>query len=332
MTSLRVDVAFASLERVISDAIAVLSSEGIVTAWSAAAASLTGIGHEAAQGKSLDQLFSRVEPSLGFAPVPASFTVWSKDETRRALHATALSIEDGWFLSFGAQQRFDAIDRLKSEIVTAVSHELKTPIATIKAFATTLRENPDNTAHARGEYLATIEHEADRLAHAVEQLLLAARVDAQHLMTRRERVSADALLDRALERIGASAAARIERHTQGVALSCDPELLAQAVANVIDNALKFSSDGSPIAIEAEHHDEGTTLRVRDRGIGIATEHLPYIFERFYRVERTLSASTGGYGLGLFVAREIAQAHGGKIEVESAPRQGTTFTLRIPERA
>ncbi|MDE2480676.1 MAG: HAMP domain-containing histidine kinase [bacterium] len=332
MSAARVDLDFDALARLVSDAIAMLSVEGTVSAWSDAAAALTGISREAALGNALESLFARVEPPLGFALVPVAFTVWTNDERRRALEASALSVSDGWMISFGAQQRYDAIDQLKNEIVTTVSHELKTPIASIKAFATTMRENPEAIARERDEYLATIEHEADRLAAAVDALLLAGRVDARHLLARREPISAEALLDRALERIGASDRARVRGSLADVELHGDPDLLALALANLLDNAVKFSGGDAPIDVEAARDGGTTSLRVRDRGIGIAAEHLPYIFERFYRVERPLTAATGGYGLGLFVVREIAHAHGGAVDVASAAREGTTFTLRIPERA
>lgn len=332
MTYLRVDVDFDALEHLISDAIGVLSAEGTVTAWSAAAASLTGITREDAVGRSLDELFARVDPPLGFAAVPMPVTLLTNDERRRAIHGNALSLDEGWFVSFGAQQRYDAIDQLKHEIIAAVSHELKTPIASIKAYATTLRENSGIAEADRAEYLSTIEQEADRLAHAVDQLLLAGRVDAEYMLTHRERLTAGALLDLALARLSASAAARVERATGDVALGGDPELLSIALAHLLDNALKFSGHETPVVVEAAASDGAVLVRVRDRGIGIATEHLPYIFERFYRSERSLTAPTGGYGLGLFVAREIARAHGGAIDVESAALSGSAFTLRIPERA
>ena len=331
MTYLRVDVDFDALEHLISDAIGVLSPEGTVTAWSAAAASLTGIARADAVGRSLEELFARVDPPLGFAAVPMPVTMWTNDERRRALHANVLSLDAGWFISFGMQHRYDAIDQLKREIIAAVSHELKTPIASIKAYATTLRENVDIAENARAEYLTTIEQEADRLASAVDQLLLAGRVDAEYMLTRRERLSASVLLDLALARLSASAAARIERATGDVELDGDPELLAIALAHLLDNALKFSGHESPVVVEALSSERAALVRVRDRGIGIANEHLPYIFERFYRSERSLTASTGGYGLGLFIAREIARAHGGAIDVESAALSGSAFTLRIPER-
>lgn len=329
---LRVEADFDALARLVSDGVAYLSSDGIVRAWSASAATITGLTADAAIGHTLEELFARVEPPLSFALTPEAIVMWTGGEHRRALHATVLSLSDGWLLSFGRQQTFAAIEQLKAEIVAAVSHELKTPIASIKAFATTLRENPAGTATRQDEFLSTIEEQADRLAHAVDDLLLAARVDAEHLVRRRERVPLDRILDLAVERLGSQATRRLERESTDATINADPELLATALAHVIDNALKFSADTALVTVSAQNDERGTIIRVCDSGIGIGEDHLPYIFERFYRVERNLTAATGGSGLGLFVARSIAHAHGGSIAVESSPSQGSTFTLEIPERA
>jgi signal transduction histidine kinase len=328
---LRVEADFEALARLISDGVAYLSSEGIVRAWSAPAAEITGVACDAAIGHSLGELFARVEPPLSFALTPESLAMWTNDEHRRAIHATVLSISDGWLLSFGKQRTYAAIEQLKAEIVAAVSHELKTPIASIKAFATTMRENPAGTADRHDEFLSTIEEQADRLAHAVDDLLLVARVDAEHLVRRREHVPLDRLIDLAIERLGSQAAARIKRETTEIIVQCDPELLASALAHVLDNGLKFSADGTIVTARGERDARGATIHVHDSGIGIGEDHLPYIFERFYRVERNLTSPTGGSGLGLFVARSIAHAHGGSVAVRSSLHEGSTFTFTIPER-
>lgn len=329
---MRLDTEFEALASFTSDGLALLSGEGIVRAWSAVAAEISQISSENACGRSLHELFSRVEPPLGFALVPERISVWTKDERRRAIHASILSLDEGWLLSFGQQRTFAAIEQLKGEIVAAVSHELKTPIASIKAFATTMRENPEGTASRASEFLATIEEQADRLANAVDDLLLAARVDAEHLLRKRETLPLDAVIDLALQRLNPSIASRVNRETAGVMVTCDPELLGTAITHLIDNAIKFSPDESIVAITAHADEHATVISVRDTGIGIGDDHIPYIFERFYRVDRNLAAPTGGSGLGLFVVRAIAHAHGGEVSVESALHQGTTVTLTIPMRA
>ncbi len=326
---LRVDVDFDALADCISDGIAYVGAEGLVAAWSTGAAAITSIPRTHAVGKSLDELFERIEPPLGLAVVPEPIVLFSQDDRRRGLHATVLSVDEGWLISFGREVRFAAIEQLKEEIVAAVSHELKTPIATIKAFATTMRANPEALAGDRNEFLATIEEQADRLTRAVDDLLLVGRVNAQHLLSTRASFSLDRLLDHAAQRLGPTAAERIERRTTSITLSGDPDLLGNALLHLLDNALKFSPDTAPVVIECQDDGSTVAVRVSDRGVGIGEEHLPYIFERFYRVERNLTAATGGSGLGLTIAREIVQAHGGTLAVESVPHGGSTFIISLP---
>jgi signal transduction histidine kinase len=332
MTHVRLDVDFGALARLVTDGLAHVRSDGTVAGWSDAAAAVTGISAESAMGRDVRELFACVDPPLSFAAVPQALSFFSNDEHRRALHATAFSLDDGWLVSFGRAQTFAAIEQFKSEIVTAVSHELKTPIATIKAYATTLRENAQGTAAHRDEYLATIEEQADRLTRRVDELLLAGRVHAEHLVTQRERVRVDELLDDAVQRLGTLAESRVQRRVNGTDAVGDPPLLAQALAHLLENALKFSPPTERVTVEASVEEpRATTIRVIDRGSGIAAEHLPYIFERFYRAERRLTASTPGSGLGLYVARAIAQAHGGSLDVERTGGNGTVMRLRIPVR-
>ena len=328
---LRVDVDFDAFAETISDGICFVGAEGLVGAWSRSAAAITGIPRGDAVGKSLDELFAGVEPPLGFTALPEPIALTSNDERRRRIHAIALSIDDGWLISFGREARFAAIEQLKNEIVAAVSHELKTPIATIKAYATTIRSNPDTLAAERDEFLQTIEEQADRLTRAVEDLLLVGRVNAEHLLVKRETFSLDRLLDHTARRLGPTAAERIERRSTSVTLSGDPELLGDALTHLIDNALKFSPDTAGIVVEGSDEGSHVAVLVHDRGIGIGEEHLPYIFERFYRVERNLTATTGGSGLGLTIAREIVRAHGGELTVASIPHSGSTFRVMLPVR-
>jgi signal transduction histidine kinase len=332
MTHVRVDTDFDALARFVSDGLIYVTPEGLVGEWSRGAASIAGIARIDAEGKSLDELFARVEPPLGFAVVPQEMTLWSRDENRREFHVTALSIDNGWLISFGREQRFAAIEQLKNEILAAVSHELKTPIATIKAYATTMRQNPGATLASQDEYLATIEEQADRLNRAVDEMLLAGRVDAPHLLREREPSPMERLLDRVLRELGPTAASRIECRGGGTEINCDAHLLSMALFQIVDNALKFSADGTPVIVEGANNGALASISVADNGIGIGDEHLPYIFERFYRTERNMIAASGGSGLGLYIANSIVRAHGGSIHVESALHVGTRVTIALPVRA
>jgi signal transduction histidine kinase len=116
-----------------------------------------------------------------------------------------------------------------------------------------------------------------------------------------------------------------------VSVSGDRELLREILRHLLENAVKFSAAGSPIVVTGRADGNVTTIDVIDAGIGIADEHLPYVFERFYRVEHLLTAESGGAGLGLFIVAALARAHGGTVSVSSEPGKGSTFSTHLPVR-
>ncbi|MDQ2866365.1 MAG: HAMP domain-containing histidine kinase [Candidatus Eremiobacteraeota bacterium] len=330
MTKPRIELEFDCLANFVHDALAYIDDDGCVEAWSAHCESVTGIASQECLGRQLDEVFLKVEPPLERSAQRAAVKLWARDETRRSLNAAALSLGGGWLLSFGPEQQFSQIDLLRSEIVAAVSHELKTPIATIKAFATTLRTHPVSEA-VREDYLQTIEHEADRLTSGVDDLLAAGRVDTEHLPQRREHTPLERIIELALQRLDRSVCPRLIYRGGRTTVFVDANLFSAAVSHVLQNALKFSNDTSLVEVEAEQDSSATVIRVIDRGIGIPEEHMPYIFDRFYRGDSRLTASAGGSGLGLYIARSVVRAHGGSIDVTSAHGSGTTVTMRMPAR-
>ena len=229
-------------------------------------------------------------------------------------------------------RRVDEIEQLKNELVSTVSHELKTPLAAIKAYTATLRQNPDVYLEKRDEYLKIIEEQADRLSRLIEDLLMVTRVEGGQLLRRRTAVPLDSILDGALSEIPFDPQRyRIERKTAGIVVSGDPDRLRDLFRNLIENAIKYSPEGGPIVIEAQQHPDRTFIEVRDSGLGIAAEDLPYIFERFYRVQTDETTAIGGSGLGLYIVAAIVRAHGGTIEVSSDPGRGTTLAVTLPLR-
>ena len=230
-------------------------------------------------------------------------------------------------------QRIDEIEQLKNELVSTVSHELKTPLAAIKAYTATLRQNPELYAEKREEYLRVVEEQSDRLSRLIDDLLLVTRVEAGQLLRRRTLTTVDAVLDEALAEIHFDVTRHlIERETAGAHVSGDPDRLRDLLRNLIENAMKYSPQGGTIAVRARENGVKTILEVSDTGIGISAEDLPYIFERFYRAESEISTAAGGSGLGLYSARAITRAHGGTIEASSEPGRGTTFTVSLPKRS
>jgi two-component system phosphate regulon sensor histidine kinase PhoR len=324
-------VPFEALAQFSLDGLAYVDASGAIVSWNDAAASLTGIPSERARGTSLSALFSNIAAFVSREPRAHSVRLSPIHDPLRTIDATYLPLAHGTLLSFGPQRRFAAIEQVKNEILASVSHELKTPIAVIKAYATTLRQRHDATEHTRDEYLATIEEQADVLDRGVDELLLASRADAQNLPVRRVTSTLAPILDAALAEIAAKHDARTVERLDNGNIYGDPDLLRHAFAQVLDNAFTFSSAPSSISVEATSDASETIVRIIDRGIGIAAEHLPYIFERFYRVEANLTAVSAGTGLGLHVANSIVRAHGGTIGVESELGKGSAFIVSIPFR-
>jgi two-component system, OmpR family, phosphate regulon sensor histidine kinase PhoR len=231
------------------------------------------------------------------------------------------------------------LENVRRDFVANVSHELKTPIASIKGFVETLLDGALEDPGDTRRFLAIVGRQADRLAAIIEDLLALSRIEqsegAGNLPV--ETVPVADVLAAAT----GDCAPRAADRSIAIETSCpapltadvNAPLLEQAVINLIDNAIKYSEPGNAVWLSAaeEAADGGRTLaiRVQDEGCGIAAEHLPRLFERFYRVDKARSRNLGGTGLGLSIVKHIVQAHGGSISVESTPRVGTTFTIRLP---
>ncbi|HVA33321.1 MAG TPA: ATP-binding protein [Candidatus Baltobacteraceae bacterium] len=331
------------------DALVALSNDGFifvsdgaeVISWSDAAASLCGIPGKRALHSDVRSLFVNGDTIVGVPFDEAVHEVRVGVEGPTGLEWIRIAsigvnfdtTSRGWLCSFGPERRYREIEQLKNEIVAAVSHELKTPISTIKAYANTLRENPEAVAEQRDDFLRVIDEQTDRLTRVVDDLLLASRVDAEQLLKRRIDIPLEEVVDAALLALAFDDTQHpLTVRTAGIALSGDPEKLRDILLQLIDNAAKFSPLGSPIEIVGEMARGETIVRVADRGVGIPDEHLPYIFERFYRVESQLTAQAGGNGLGLSIVAALVRAHGGAIAVHSEAGKGTTFTIHLPVRS
>jgi two-component system phosphate regulon sensor histidine kinase PhoR len=220
----------------------------------------------------------------------------------------------------------------RREFASNVSHELRTPIASIKALAETLRMGAlDDPDAARG-FVARIEEQANRMATLVDALLDLSRIESGNEALYLQRVAIAPLVEDVLgqfkhvaEQKGVSLVNEVPTDLPPV--QADPEKLRQVLNNLIDNAIKFTPPGGRVAVSAAVSGRMGTVTVRDTGVGIAPEHLPHIFERFYKVDR--SRRGGGTGLGLAIAKHIVQAHGGAISVDSQEGSGSSFSFTIP---
>ncbi|HZQ39030.1 MAG TPA: ATP-binding protein, partial [Dehalococcoidia bacterium] len=221
----------------------------------------------------------------------------------------------------------------RRDLVSNLSHELRTPLASIKAVVQVLAEGGfhEEDEGAR-ELLGGVDHEVDRLTQLVDEMLELSRIESGQLPFQFESVDAAQICADAVRRLAAQAeragvALRWNAEPELPALRADPERLLRAVINLAHNAIKFTPAGGSVTVEARRHGGMGEIAVRDTGIGIPQAEQERIFERFYKVDRARSST--GTGLGLAIVKHTAQAHGGRVEVESSPGAGATFRMLIP---
>ncbi len=230
--------------------------------------------------------------------------------------------------------RFRQAEELKSTFVSIISHELKTPVALIKGYVSTLRrEDASWDREVVKDSLAVIEEEADRLTGMIENLLDATRLQAGGMPLKRADVSLPEIARRLAERF----ATQSEKHTLAVdfppdfpVILADEERLSQVLSNLISNAIKYSPEGE-IRIAGQVRPEQVIVCVSDQGPGIAPDDIPHIFDRFYRAP-DMAKRTKGAGLGLYLARAIVEGHGGRIWVDPMPGQGARICFSLPRQA
>lgn len=224
-------------------------------------------------------------------------------------------------------------DKLKSQLLSTVSHELRTPLASIKGYATTLLDYRDRLQElTQMEFLQIIDAEADRLRELVENLLDMSRIEAGVLRINPEPAPFEPVIERVLAVLQPKLAGRpveIDSPADLPDVRIDADRIQQVLANLIDNAVKYSPPGSPIGIRATTHAAQVIVGVSDRGPGIPPEHAQHIFDRFYRIDDARIRSTGGIGLGLAICRGLIEAHDGRMWLESENGQGSTFYFSIP---
>jgi two-component system phosphate regulon sensor histidine kinase PhoR len=264
-----------------------------------------------------------------------------RDRTIR-LRGTALrdmSGEGGAVIVLNDVTDVQRLENVRRDFVANVSHELKTPIASIKGFVETLLDGAADDPVDNRRFLQIVAKQADRLAAIIEDLLALSRIEqsegAGTLPLEPTRIAdvLTAVIGECAPRAAEKSIRLVTACEDDLTAEVNPPLLEQALINLADNAIKYSDDGRTTTIDAVAEGvDGTAqlvLSVRDEGRGIAPEHLPRLFERFYRVDSARSRALGGTGLGLSIVKHIAQAHGGTVTVESTIGVGTTFTMRLP---
>jgi signal transduction histidine kinase len=224
------------------------------------------------------------------------------------------------------------LERLRKDLVANVAHELRTPLANLQGY---LEAIGDGVAPASPETIRSLQEEVIRLVRLVEGLHALSLFDARLPLRRAEPVDLGTLTRRLLELRRPEFAARrivlFQQIERDGAAQGDADLLTQALSNLLDNALKYTPEGGEVRVAVDQAPQAVRVTVANSGEGIVAEDLPFIFERFYRGEKSRSRASGGAGIGLSIVKEVARVHGGEVGVESMNGR-TTFWLIVPTSA
>lgn len=238
------------------------------------------------------------------------------------------------FTVVDAADESDAVrlEATRRDFVANVSHELKTPVGALALLAEAVLDSADDPEQVR-RFSAKIVREATRLGTLVTELIALSRLQGAERLPELAPLDLDEIVAEALGRsalVAESAGIEIATdNSSGLVVDGDRTLLVTALSNLIDNAVAYSSPGTPVSISRRQTDGFAEIAVTDRGIGIAHEHQQRVFERFFRVDPARSRATGGTGLGLAIVKHVAANHGGEVRLWSKPGTGSTFTLRLP---
>jgi two-component system, OmpR family, phosphate regulon sensor histidine kinase PhoR len=226
------------------------------------------------------------------------------------------------------------LEAIRRDFVANVSHELKTPLTSISGYAETLLSLPPDPEMAR-VFLGTILGNARRMQRLVDDLLDLSRIESGRWQPARTEVDVSAAAHESWTEVAARPASqamefRVEVEPGAEKLCADLDAIRQVLTNLMENSLRHTPAGGAIACIARRHGNGVAIAVRDNGSGITREHLPRIFERFYRADASRSREEGGTGLGLAIVKHLVEAHGGRVSAESERGRGTTVTCWFPD--
>ncbi|MCM8811428.1 MAG: ATP-binding protein [Candidatus Omnitrophica bacterium] len=229
---------------------------------------------------------------------------------------------------------FRRLEQVRRDFVANVSHELKTPLTVIRGAVETLLEGALNEENGGRPFVELISEESERLGRLVDDLLGLAQIESKGMLLTKQQMDVKRFLSEEIERHKGRAKAAgvsmtLEMKTPLQTLMADREQAGRAVSNLLDNAIKYNRPGGTVIVRASVRDGAYRVDVEDTGIGIPPEQIGRIFERFYRVDKARSRETGSTGLGLAIVKHVMEAHGGFVQVESRPGEGSRFTLLFP---
>jgi two-component system phosphate regulon sensor histidine kinase PhoR len=288
--------------------------------------------NDEALGKTVLEAFRNVGlAELLATPSARELTFLQPDEHVYAVTAAALSGGTGAVAVFHDITRLKQLENIRKEFVANVSHELRTPLSIIKGYVETLLDEQTPDAATSQQFLDTIQRHTHRLEALIDDLLSISELESQQARLALAPVSLRTVATSVVEELRQRARDKsITVELPETLVRADADRLRQVFLNLLDNAIKYTQKGCLIRITAQPRNGEIEVCVANNGPGIAPEHLPRIFERFYRVDKARSRELGGTGLGLSIVKHIVQAHGGRVWAESDLEKGSRFFFTLPK--
>ncbi len=329
-----------------AEGVLAIDGKGRIVSVNPAAAQLLDLDPAQAQNRHMEEVIRNVDLQeyvrqtlAGVPPAETDISLPINGGRSFSLHGAALTDvrgrRSGAVIVLNDMTRIHRLEAVRRDFVANVSHELKTPVTSIQGFVEALVDGSIKDPVQVERYLSIVAKHASRLNAIIDDLLTLSRLEdaGEQRALRFEVGPVKPVIEEAIDLSGIKA----DEKRMVIDLTCsdeveariNPPLLEQAVANLLDNAIKYSPEGSRIRVEVTQDSAQVSISVTDEGCGIPPEHLPRIFERFYVVDKSRSRKLGGTGLGLAIVKHIAQAHGGRVTVVSTPGQGSTFTIHLP---
>jgi two-component system phosphate regulon sensor histidine kinase PhoR len=287
------------------------------------------------------QLQEFVKKALDSSETVEQDIVFHRGESEQVVHLIGTALRDfnqapiGAVIVLNDVTRLKRLESMRRDFVANVSHELKTPITSIKGFVETLLNGAMDKPEDNKRFLEIVASQADRLNAIIDDLLSLSQLeqDAEKVDIVFEKRELKPVLEMAIQACAPKASGKTVRVDlncpENVSARINPQLLEQAVINLVDNAIKYSLPSTQVRVDVSAGEGRITVAVIDEGRGIEKEHFPRLFERFYRVDSDRSREMGGTGLGLAIVKHIAQVHGGSVSVDSSVGKGSTFQIHLP---
>jgi signal transduction histidine kinase len=313
----------------VRESVVLLDDAGVVRYWNPPAGALFGLvdggGESAALAHVLIE-FHRAGESPDARPV-------TLEGRERWLTCAESPFDGGRVVVFRDVTDDHRLEQLRSDFVATAAHELRTPLAAVYGAVRTLRQGEHKlTTEVTEQFLEMIENESERLKLVMDQLLVSAQLDRADLRMHRQPVDAVGLCEGIVGSVRVRKPDAIELAVvprEDVTVDADPDRLRQVIANLLDNAIKYSPRGGLVELRVSANDGAGVIEVADHGLGIPLDEQQRIFEKFYRLDPSMTLGIGGSGLGLYISRELVQQMGGRLSVDSRVGMGSTFTVTLP---